>query len=169
MSRLRPIQQYASVVAIVLWLGGFTFYATLVVPSGELVVGRVPQGYVTQRVTDGLNVIGCVLLLFMLVDLMLHRKYLSPWAMRARCLGLVVFGVGLVMLFELHNHMDALMDRTTLAKPDRVVFKPMHQRYQMIFTFMWMATVLELAMMLHGHQRRAVAEHAPSQSNSDTG
>jgi arginine exporter protein ArgO len=157
-SRLRPIQQYASVAAIVLWLGGFTFYASIVVPIGEQVVGGLPQGYVTQRVTDRINVIGLVMILMIAADIWGHRKHMAKPILWARLVSATVFAVGLVMLVFLHDQMDLLLDMETKSRPDRSVFKPMHQRYQMTMTFMWLATVFELGAMMHGHRRRAVWE-----------
>jgi hypothetical protein len=153
---LRSIQQYVSVAAIVLWLGGFTFYATYVVPIGENVMDGLSQGYVTQQVTDRLNAIGLVMILLINLDIWQHRKHIGRWLLWARLAGAAVFAVGLVMVVVTHNHMDALLDPVYQTRPDRAVFKPLHQRYQMVMAFMWLACLFELGAMMFGHRRRAV-------------
>ena len=48
-SMLTAVRQYLVVLAIALWLGGFTFYAAVVVPTGaEVLGGSVEQGFVTR-------------------------------------------------------------------------------------------------------------------------
>ena len=46
------IRQFLVMSAVALWLGGFTFYALVVVPTGtDVLGGSVEQGFVTQAVT----------------------------------------------------------------------------------------------------------------------
>src|SRR5947209_19521490 len=48
---------------LMFWLGGFTFYAAVVVPIGTEVLGSAAdQGWITRRVTPWLNVAGAVAL-----------------------------------------------------------------------------------------------------------
>ena len=163
MVRWRFIQQQLSLAAIVLWLGGFTFYASFVVPAGERVVGGLDQGYVTQQVTDRLNAIGGLMVLGVLVDMVVHRKYFAQGWWWARCFSAAVFMAGLVMVVLWHDRMDALLDLDKFSRPDRKAFAPLHQQYLLAMTFMWLACVFEWCAMLHGHRRYAV--HAAAASN----
>jgi len=55
LSRFRP---WLAIVLLAVWWGGFTFYALVVVPTGHKVLkSKVHQGFITQQVTDRLNVL----------------------------------------------------------------------------------------------------------------
>src|SRR5436190_15643209 len=61
------LRRYLFTVATALWLGGFTFYSTVVIHTGHRVLGGLLEvGFVTQRVTSWLNLIGVVALLILL-------------------------------------------------------------------------------------------------------
>src|SRR5436190_19571918 len=61
------MRRYLFTVATALWLGGFTFYSTVVIHTGHRVLGGLLEvGFVTQRVTSWLNLIGVVALLVLL-------------------------------------------------------------------------------------------------------
>lgn len=59
---LITVQRVVSTVAVALWFGGFSCYATFVVKAGERVVGSLPQGYVTQQTTDVFNVLAVIMI-----------------------------------------------------------------------------------------------------------
>ena len=60
--------QFAVTVSLVVWWGGLTFYAAIVVPLGIEQFGGVEQGLLTQRVTVRLNVAGTIVGICLLAD-----------------------------------------------------------------------------------------------------
>ena len=61
--RMTGLRRFAVVQLLLLWQGGFLFYAACVVPAGTRALGSAAaQGAVTARVTDALNVVGAVAL-----------------------------------------------------------------------------------------------------------
>jgi hypothetical protein len=44
-----------TLIALFFWQGGFTFYASVVVPIGQEVFGPLRQGFLTRQVTVYLN------------------------------------------------------------------------------------------------------------------
>ena len=61
MARLLP--QMAALLAMALWWGGLTFYAAVVVPTGvEVLGGAAEQGFITQRVSNIINLLGALTL-----------------------------------------------------------------------------------------------------------
>ena len=53
------VRRFVALLAFAAWLGGFTFYAAVVVPAGtEVLGGAVAQGFITQAVTLHLNLLG---------------------------------------------------------------------------------------------------------------
>jgi hypothetical protein len=154
----RAIAQYICVLSVVLWLGSFSVYSAFIVRVGAKVVGGLEQGYVTQKVTDGLNVLAAVMLVCLAIDILLHRKYIAKLLLGLRGLSLITIAISLVLLLYFHNQLDALLDPETLDKPIHAKFSPLHQNYQMTITFMWCACIADLAIMLHGHRAAAVAK-----------
>ena len=53
-----PIRRFLFIAAVAFWLGGFTFYTSVVIPVGTHTLGSVRQGFITQQVTGWLNVAG---------------------------------------------------------------------------------------------------------------
>src|SRR5258708_40039244 len=57
------IRRYTVLLAFALWMGGFTFYSTIVIPTGAKVLGGEREvGFITQQVTNWLNGLGVLTL-----------------------------------------------------------------------------------------------------------
>ncbi|MGY8769614.1 MAG: hypothetical protein ACKVH8_14450 [Pirellulales bacterium] len=149
-------QQYVTLLSIVLWLGGFTFYAACVVRVGSFVVGGTEQGYVTQLVTNALQSIAVVMLCLVLVDICLYARTNLKAVTLLRIIGWLVMAVSTAILFVVHAQMDALLNVSTMESPEDSLFSPLHQRYQFVITFYWFASMFELGLLLHTHKRFAL-------------
>jgi hypothetical protein len=117
------------------WIGGFTFYAAVVVPAGSEVLGsHRTQGFVTQQVTTYLNISGALALLPLAWDAAASR---DPYVARrwARWLAWLGMGLTLVALVWLHSHLDAFLDPHEFSVLDSSRFRPAHRVY------LWTSTV----------------------------
>src|SRR5262249_56877927 len=97
--------------ALALWLGGFTFYSAVVVPIGTDRLGITSQGFITQRVTEWLNLIGAVALLPLGWDALAgaapgRGRWLRPglW---------LILAATLAALWVLHPYLSELLDPPT--------------------------------------------------------
>lgn len=136
-----------TLIAVALWFGGFTCYTAFVLRIGNDVVGGLDQGYITQRVTDVLNVLAGVMVAAVLIDLATQWRRFSR---RCRALGGFAFMLMLVSLIAsiiLHDKLDAMLDPATLAQPRRSKFMPVHSRYALASTFLWCGSLIYLVMM----------------------
>jgi hypothetical protein len=124
--------------ALLLWQGGFLFYAAIVVPTGTKLLGAAGQGAITARVTDALNVIGAVGLALLALELTR-----APNSRRTACrwwawsVALVCHG----LLIYFHMLLDAFMEdqrRVVIVPP----FYPVHRMYLWASTVQWFACVL---------------------------
>jgi hypothetical protein len=62
---MRKASFLIATLLLALWWGGFTFYASFVVPEGMKVLGNhIRMGLITQAVTTYLNCIGCFSLVY---------------------------------------------------------------------------------------------------------
>src|SRR5262245_23110519 len=118
--------------ALLLWQGGFLFYAAVVVPTGTKLLGAEGQGAITARVTDVLNVIGAVALAALALELRLTRDPSRPrtacrwgaWIVALVCHGLLIY---------LHLRLDDLLENRVPS----AAFYPTHRVYLLASTVQW--------------------------------
>ncbi len=142
------LRRYLALAALFFWQGGFTFYAAVVVPVGQEVLGsHLEQGLITRRVTFFLNVsgvAGCAVLawdLFGTADLSRWRRWtrIGLWGVMVGTLG---------VLFVLHARLDSLLDPEEHAVLDHRTFRHGHRIYLWLSTAQWAAALLSLALTL---------------------
>jgi hypothetical protein len=126
---------------VMFWMGGFTFYAAVVVPVGTQVLGgSALQGDITQRVTNWMNLAGAVALLAWAWDLAAapdarRRRQLLGWALWA------FMAVGLALLVWWHPRMDELRDAPEYTREIQRSFRRLHKLYLWTSTFQWAAAL----------------------------
>jgi hypothetical protein len=148
---MRTLRRYLAVAALCFWQGGFTFYASVVVPVGQDVFGHLAQGFVTRRVTFFLNLSGAVALVALAWDLFVNGDP-SRYRRRVRLgLWLVLLGT-LAALFGLHPQLDRLLDPKDLLVTDYAAFSPRHRLYLWISTVQWGAALAYIALTLRSWQ-----------------
>jgi hypothetical protein len=92
-------------VALMFWQGGFMFYGSVVITVGAQVLGsEMEQGFVTQAVTNYLNIAGAVCLTIWGFVLWRERTTWIGWTL---WLGLVL---SLAALAILHGRMDQRLE-----------------------------------------------------------
>lgn len=127
---------------LLVWQGGFLFYAAVVVPLGTEVLGSAAaQGAITARVTDVLNALGVLGLALACLEVSLTRDPFRPrTAARWWC-----WAVALVcqfFLFVFHQLLDAFMDPQRTHVVIRPPFYPLHRAYLWVATVQWFACVV---------------------------
>jgi hypothetical protein len=140
-------RQYLVVLAIALWLGGFTFYALVVVPTGaEVLGGSVEQGFVTQAVTLHLNRIALGALLVLLWNVIAEPGKL----LAATWLAVVLAQLA---LFVLHGRLDAMLDPATHDVAGDFHF--LHEVYLWIAAIQWGLGLTHVWCVLAGWRKKA--------------
>src|SRR4051812_15581022 len=95
--------------ALLFWQGGFTFYGAVVVHVGRDVLGsHTPQGFVTRRVTNYLNLAGALALPILAWDAAAAGDR-SPARRRLRWAAWAGMAVTLAVLAWMHPRLDALL------------------------------------------------------------
>jgi hypothetical protein len=123
-------------VALSIYIGGFTFYTAVVIPIlHDRLESSFETGLVTQRVTDALNVLGGVTLVlgwsaFGLMGVCQGR--ISRWQSSP----LLISSICLVALVVLHRVMDQKLSTASLTG-----FYPWHRAYLWISTIQWIANL----------------------------
>lgn len=135
------IRRGVALAALSLWIGGIALYGAVVVPAGGHVLGKVAQGFVTERVTSELNVLGAVALAALAWSTFASRR-------RALVATWLVMLAAQLALFALHPYVGALLDGAAHEVRDRGAFYARHRIYLLVTTAQWLAAVVHGAASL---------------------
>ena len=137
--------------ALMFWQGGFTFYSAVVIQVGaEVFHSHLDQGFVTQRVSNYLNLAGAAALPLLAWDVLASRDV--RWRRRLRWAVWAVLAGTLALLAWMHVRLDALLDAEQFRILDRETFRAEHQRYLIVSTVQWAAGLVALALALRAWQ-----------------
>lgn len=116
------------------WWGGLTVYAGIVVPIGTELIGSIEQGFVTQRVTNWLNILATLVLCLSAWNVFAsHRRWLmATWT---------VIAISLVALIVLHATLDRMLDSTQHSISDSDHFYFIHRLYLWLTAVQWLAGI----------------------------
>lgn len=118
------------VLAGALWLGGLTFYASVVIPTAHGVLGsHTTVGFITRQVTGWINILAVVALVVFLGNLVATRAAHGPRLRLALGGAWAAMAAVQVGLFALHPRLDRLLDPEAMEilAPER--FYTLHQVY----------------------------------------
>jgi hypothetical protein len=142
------LRRFLVLVGLMFWLGGFTFYAAIVVPVGQEVLGsHLQQGMITQRVTNYLNLAGAIALLPLGWDAARARDTSAPRRLLRR-LSWATMAALLVALLWLHPRLDALLDVDAFRLIDARSFRMQHRWYLWLSTLQWACGSIYAALSL---------------------
>ena len=141
------LRRYLVLAALLFWQGGFTFYASVVVPVGQQVFGHLRQGFVTRQVTEYMNLSGAIALAILSWDLLVGRDP-AAWRRWGRWLSWAGMVLALIWLHWLHGRMDELLVTKGRLILDEEAFRPRHRLYLWISTVQWAFALLYLLLTL---------------------
>ena len=133
------VRRFLVISAIAFWLGGFTFYSGVAIPMGVEVLGtHRAVGFITQRVTNWLNVAGVTALAIFAWNMalgwrgsgrILRYTLLITW--------LLMVGIEIELIF-----LHPVMDRLLTIHPVREIldedrFDLLHHVYLISTTVQW--------------------------------
>jgi hypothetical protein len=144
---MKTLLRFVAVQVLLLWQGGFLFYAAFVVPAGTRLLGRAGQGAITARVTDALNVIGLAGVAVLALELSLTRDPSARRTARRWWVWVVCFACQFLLLY-LHLLLDAFMDDARERVLVKAAFYPVHRVYLWTSTVQWVACLLWAWLML---------------------
>src|SRR5262249_42704623 len=129
-------RRFLVLAALMFWQGGFTFYAAVVVPIGQDVVGKLTQPFITRQVAEWINISGAVALLILALDVAAAGRE-ARWAHLLRWLMWLGMVATLVVLVWLHPRIDRYMDVEMQEIIDRKALRPLHRTYLWVSTVQW--------------------------------
>jgi hypothetical protein len=133
------ILRWLFLVALSIYIGGFTFYSAVVIPIlHDRLESSLETGLVTQRVTDVLNLLGLVTLSlgWCVYGLSVVSGVRSGQGSRCKIWPLVISSISLVVLLVLHRVLDRKLETGTFSG-----FYPWHRAYLWASTVQWIANL----------------------------
>jgi hypothetical protein len=130
-------------IALMFWQGGFMFYGSVVITVGAQVLGsEMEQGFVTQSVTNYLNIAGAACLTIWGFVL---------WRERTRWLGWtfwLAIVLSLVALVLLHGRMDQRLEIDSHVVAGKG-FYSLHRVYLAFSAVQWLGSLGLLGLTMH--------------------
>lgn len=154
------VRRFLVVAALMFWQGGFTFYASVVVPIGQAELGHFRQGLITRRVTNYLNLAGAVALVPLLWDAAVSRAH--PTRQRLRLASWLGMATALGVLAWMHGVMEGLIDPESGRLFDRGLFRIQHRSYLWVSTAQWACAIVYLLLALQDWRTAAPLPPSPS-------
>jgi len=131
------LRRMLMILSIMFWQGGFMFYGGVVVPvGGSVLESDTQQGFITQSVTNYLNLAGAACLLIWVSNLWYDRK---SGVLKIEWMLWCFTAVSLAVLVVVHSRMDQILnqDSTTILNPK--AFDLYHKIYIGTSSLQWAA------------------------------
>jgi hypothetical protein len=132
-----------------LWWGGLTFYALFVVPTGvDVLGGEIEQGFITQRVSNIINLCGIVALVVLLANAAASWRSIGRFAKSALAITWLAMAAAQLVLLVVHPRLDALLDVASHSIVEPSSFHRWHEFYLSVTTIQWSAGLLYLVTVV---------------------
>jgi len=146
------VRCFLLIQSLILWQGGFVFYAAVVVPIGTEVVGsHTVQGFVTRDVTNWLNALGVGYHLLLAWTLAAER---GTACRRIRISLGAASALLLVALIALHPLLDSYLDPVEQIVREPKAFARWHIAYLWCSTTQWVLALPQAWLTLGAWRTR---------------
>ncbi|HBE71876.1 MAG TPA: hypothetical protein DDW52_27355 [Planctomycetaceae bacterium] len=145
---LSQLRRFLLFHSLALAFGGFLFYAAVVVPTGSDIVGVTTQGFVTQQVTNVLNLLVVWAVVMLGWEYVAQSKQRSVSANRILLFSTCTIGLSVCLLFWLHQRLDGMLDADLMEVSDSSLFYLLHRFYLWVCTIQWMCSLMATWIVL---------------------
>jgi len=157
---LGAVRVFVVIAAIAFWLGGFTFYAGVAVPMGvEVLGGHRAIGFVTERVTNWLNVAGVAALTIFAGNTLLSWRTSGKavrWTLLITLALMVLIEVELIVLHPMMDRLMVFQPRRDIIDEDK--FELLHHVYLISTTVQWFMGMIHVWCICVLLQKRSQPE-----------
>lgn len=141
--------------AFALWWGGLTLYALFVIPvAQEVLRSHVRVGFITEKVTTKLNLIGVATLAALLWNALAARKSAGQNSWKWLVGTWVLLALLQSALFFLHPALGRLLDYQAREVIDEPGFYALHRAYLIVTTVQWACALMHFALAIASWRRR---------------
>jgi hypothetical protein len=136
-------RRFATILVFAMWMGGFTFYAEIVIPTATHVLGSGRHvGFITEQVTNWLNLIGIAALAVFLWNLIAEWPHAPKNRKRLLAAAWGTMVAADLGLFATHPLIDHLLDTKARRILDFDRFDTLHTVYLTFATTQWIAALV---------------------------
>ena len=161
MIRMLILRRFVTLCALGCWLGGLTFYSLVVIRAAHQVIGsHAKVGFVTEKVTAGLNVIGTCALVVLLGNGLASWRPSSLWVRRGLAVSWIVAAAAHGWVLLLHSRLDAMLDFQARQVQPGAPFFGLHEVYLIATAIEWTAGLAYLLLALAAWRREDSARSA---------
>lgn len=163
---MNSLRQMLWLITFALWFGGFTFYAALVVPvANSILPDTVEFGFVTQKVTHGINAFHGAFLAVATWELVVQyrlAKKRTRW-LNLLALAVIISAAALIGMLLIHARLGSMMNGSTfqINEPEGGSFYGTHAIYLNLSTLTWLMGIAQLIGFVFCNYRSYPSE--PSQ------
>jgi hypothetical protein len=144
------LRRFLVVQLLMLWQGGFLFYAAFVVPTGtDVLGGKFAQARITRFVAGDLNWIGVAAIAVFVWDLLQSVSGRRRWLWGS----VIVMGATLAALFAIRSHLLEVVDFSAPTFQDDGHFRFWHRTYLWMCTVQWAAGLVYAFTLLDSWRR----------------
>jgi hypothetical protein len=138
------VRRFLLLQLLMLWQGGFLFYALVVVPIGGEVLGSsTDQGFITRRVANWLNIFGVVCVALLFYDACRTHSFATIRRVLAFLTGLLQ-----IALFFLYIAMEEYLNSSLHTITDSKAFYRLHAVYLTLSGAIWLTMLVNTLLML---------------------
>jgi hypothetical protein len=160
---MRIARRFLTLCALGWWLGGLTFYALVVIRAAHQIVGNHAKvGFVTQKVTMGLNAIGAAALVLMLWNGAGSWRSAGTWTRRGIAASWITAASAHAWVFLLHGRLDALLDFPARQVREGASFHGPHELYLIATAIEWGAGLVYLLVALLAWRQEDATSASPA-------
>jgi hypothetical protein len=160
---MRIARRFLMLCALGWWLGGLTFYSMVVIRASHQIVGNHTKvGFITQRVTAGLNSIGAAALALMLWNGAASWRRSGSWTRRGLAASWIAAASAHAWVFLLHARLEAMLDFQVRAVRDGAPFRGSHETYLIATAVEWGAGLVYLLVALLAWRQEDATSGSPA-------
>jgi hypothetical protein len=146
---MRVFRRFVTLCAMGWWLGGLTFYSLVVIRAAHQIVGsHAKVGFITQKATMALNLIGAGALAAMLGSGLAAWRRSGPWIRRGLAASWISAAAAHAWVFLLHARLDAMLDFQIRRVQEGASFRGPHETYLIATSIEWAAGLVYLLAAL---------------------
>jgi hypothetical protein len=151
---MRVFRRFVTLCAMGWWLGGLTFYSLVVIRAAHQIVGsHAKVGFITQKATMALNVIGAGALILMLWNALASWRTSGSWIRKGLAASWIAAAAAHAWAFLLHARLDAMLDFQARQVQEGVSFRGPHETYLIATSIEWVASLVYLLAALAAWRR----------------
>ena len=150
---MNAFRRFLTFVVFAFWMGGFTFYALVVIPTAHDVLGSHREvGFITRQVTHWLNLGSLLALALLTWNFFVERVRHPALSWRLPGITLALMFAAQIALFAEHPILDQMLDGKTQSIVSHGQFYSWHRIYLLTAAVQWLSAMVHAGTLITATQ-----------------